>query len=219
MSTDLSSQSPTDEPKLVLRRIVFTAWAIAFVPLFAALHSHLHVPPLYRSLIGTGLFGGSAVAAWWLLGRVKASRLRAWRMVFVLWAMLLLPLLLTIAAGVAEEGWPRGRHNRTTARVVLMVVTMSVPAFLTGLGALVRTFRLAGVLALVAGLAALVDGVLLLKTTARVRFSTLELSSVLDILAGGAKLEGYLAIPAGLALVGGGILTFRAARARATSAS
>lgn len=211
----MSTRNPSDERRLVLRRTLFAIWAMAFVPLFAVLHSHLPGPPLPRSLIAAGVFCATAAAALWFLGWEKHPRLRAWRLIFVLWAILLLPLLLTVSAGIAEEGWPRGRFNRTTARVLLMVVTLSIPAFLTGVCALIRTYRLAGVLALAAGLVSLVDGVLLLKTTARVRLSTLELSSVLDILAGGAKLEGYLAMPAGIALIVGGIMTFRAARAAA----
>jgi hypothetical protein len=215
----MSTRAPSGERRLVLRRTLFAVWAIAFVPLFAALHSHLHLPPLPRSLMATGVFCASAAAGLWFLGWEKHPRLRAWRIFFVLWAILLLPLLLAVAAGIAEEGWPRGRGNRTTARVVLMVVTMSIPAFLAGLAALLRTYRLAGGLALVSGLVSLVDGVLLLRITSRVRFSTLDLSSVLDILAGGSKLEGYLAMPAGVALIVGGIMTFRAARVRAISAS
>ncbi|MBN1610959.1 MAG: hypothetical protein JW940_30290 [Polyangiaceae bacterium] len=208
-----------DERPLGLRKIAFLVWAIGFVPLFAAFRSQLQGPPLHRSLIGSGLLCATAVAALWLLGREKHPTLRAWRVVFVLWAMLLTPLLLTIVDGIAEQGWPRGRYNQTTANVLLMVITMTVPAFVTGLCALIRTYRLAGVMALVAGLACLVDGVLLLQATARVRPSVVPLTSVLNILAVGSKVESYLAIPAGIALIVGGIMTLRAARARAVKSS
>jgi hypothetical protein len=215
-TTEPNSQAPsrTDERNLGLRSIVFLVWALGFVPLFVALRSYLDVPPLYRSLIGSGLFGASAVAALWLLGREKHPTLRAWRLVFVLWAVLLTPLLLTIVDGIADQGWPRGRYNQTTANVLLMVITMTVPALLTSLCALIRTYRLAGVLALVAGLVSVVDGVLLLEATSRVRPSVIRLTSVLNIVAVGSKVESYLAIPIGLALVVGGVMTLRAASAR-----
>jgi hypothetical protein len=212
---DSLAPSPAEVRNLGLRRLVLVLWAIGFVPLFAALRSLLHASPLYRSLMGTGLFWAPALAALWFLGGEKQRTLRAWRIVFVLWAVLLTPLLLTIVDGIADEGWPRGRYNRTTANVLLMVITMTVPVLLTGLCALLRTYRSAGVLALVAGLAGLVDGVLLLQATSRVRPSAVPLTSVLNILAVGSKMESYLAIPMGLALIVGGTMTLRAVRARA----
>ena len=87
--------SPPDERNLVLRKIGFVVWAIAFVPLFAALRSYLHVPPFYRSLIGTGVFCAPAVAALWFLGGEKHPTLRVWRVGFVLWMIFLVPVLLT----------------------------------------------------------------------------------------------------------------------------
>jgi hypothetical protein len=218
-TTEPSAQapSPTEERNLGLRTIVFVVWAIGFVPLFAALRSFLHVPPLYRSLIGTGLFCAPAVAALWFLGREKHPTLRAWRIFFALRAMLLIPLLLTIVDGIAEEGWPRGRYNRAVANVLLMIITMIVPAFLAGLCALIRTYRLAGMLALVAGLASLVDGVLLLRASWRFSISSQRLSTVLNIVGFGSKVESYLSIPIGIALIVGGIMTLRAARARAVA--
>ena len=209
---DAQTPSPTKERNLGLRKMVFVVWAIGFVPLFAALRSLLHVPPLYRSLIGTGLFGASAVAALWLLGREKHPTLRAWRIFFVLRAMLLTPMLFAIVDGLAEEGWPRGRFNQGIANVLLMIITMTVPAFLTGLCALIRTYRLAGVLALVAGPLSLVDGFLLLRASWRYSVSSLRLSTVLGIIGFGSKLESYLAIPLGIALIVGGIMTLRAAQ-------
>ena len=211
---DPQASSPTEVGNVGLRKLVLVVWVIGFVPLFAALRSLLHAAPLYRSLIGTGLYWAPAVAALWFLGREKDRTLRAWRIVFVLWAILLTPLLLTVVDGVADEGWPRGRYNQTTANVLLMVITMTVPVLLTGLCALIRTYRWAGVLALVAGLTSLVDGVLLLQATSRVRPSVVPLTSVLNILAVGSKMESYLSIPMGIALIVGGIMTLRAVRVR-----
>jgi hypothetical protein len=204
---------PTRERSLVLRRSVFAVWAIGFLPLFAALRSHLHVPPLYRILIGTGVFCAPAVAALWLLGRDKQRTLRAWRTFLAVRVMLLIPLILTVVDGIADEGWPRGRFNRGIAKVLLMVITMAVPTFLAGVSALIRTYRVAGVLALVAGLSSIVDGVLLLRASWRFSMATQRLSSILDILGFTSKVESYLAIPMGIALVVGGVVIFRAAGA------
>jgi hypothetical protein len=215
---ELQSAPPTEGRSLALGKIGFTVWAIGFVPLFVVLRSRLHVAPLSRSLICAGLFGATAVAALWLLGRERQPTLRAWRIFFVVRAVSVLPLLLTVVDGVAEEGWPRGRFNRVIANALSMVITIAVPAFLTGLGALIRTYRVAGLLALVAGLTSLVDGVLLLRASWRFSIFTLQLSNVLGIVAFGSKLESYLALPTGLALIVGGIMTLRAAgRARAPS--
>ena len=53
---DSLAPSPAEVRNLGLRRLVLVLWAIGFVPLFAALRSLLHASPLYRSLMGTGLF-------------------------------------------------------------------------------------------------------------------------------------------------------------------
>ena len=98
-------ETPPSPPRyLRLRQIGFVLWAIGFVPLYAALYSYLPVSPLHRSLIGTGVFLVSAVAAWRLLGRETDPTLRAWRIFFVMWAILLLPVLLATAEGIAAEG-------------------------------------------------------------------------------------------------------------------
>jgi hypothetical protein len=189
------------------------------MPLFAALHSFLDVRPLYRSLVGTGVFGVSAVAALRFLGREKHPTLRAWRIFFVAWTILVTPLLLTIAHGIGKEGWPSGRFNRPIAHVLTLVLTLSIPAFLTGLCALLRTYRVAGVLAIVAGLAAIVTGGFLFRATAPIKLFPRAFEDVLDVVAFGAKVETYLAIPIGIALIVGGIMTFRAARARTAASS
>jgi hypothetical protein len=67
--------------------------------------------------------------------------------------------------------------------------------------------------ALVAGLSSLVNGVLLLRASWRFSITSQNLSTVLDIIGFGSKLESYLAIPLGIALIVGGIVTFRSARA------
>jgi hypothetical protein len=206
---------PIGEPSLRLRKIAFVLWAMAFVPLFAALRSHLSVSPVLRSLIGTAMFSAPAVAALWFLGREKRRTLSVWRIVFVVWALLLLPLLLTVADGLAAEGWPRGKFNKAIARMLISLLILTVPAFLTSLAALVRTYRLASGLALITGLAYLVNGVLLMRETAPAQGLRLRFESVLDLILLGAQMGSYLSIPIGIALVVGGIMTFRAARGRA----
>lgn len=207
MST--STPRPADERRLVLRKILFVAWALALMPLVAALHSFLDVRPLYRSLVGTGVFAVSAVAALWFLGREKHATLRAWRVFFVAWTILVTPLLVTIAHGVAKEGWPSGRFNRPIAHVLTLILTLSIPAFLTGLCALVRSYRIAGVLAIVAGLASIVSGAFLFRATAPIKLLPRAFQDVLDVIAFGAKVETYLAIPVGIALIVGGLMTLR----------
>ncbi len=205
--------SPSKERSLLVRKLLFVAWTIGFVPIFAALRSHGHLSPLYRSLLGTSVFCAPAVAALWVLGREQQRTLRTWRVVFLLWMVFLTPVLLTIVDGIAEEGWPRGRFNRLIANVLVMILTMTVPAFLTSLCALLRAYRLASVLASLAGLSAVADGILLLRASWHFSMRAQRLTSVLDIIGFGSKLESYVAIPVGIALVIGGIMTWRAARA------
>jgi hypothetical protein len=205
------------EQSFRLRRILFVLWAIAFVPLFAALRSHLSASPVFRSLIGTAVFSAPAVAALWFLGREKQRTLHVWRIVFLVWALLLLPLLLSVADGLASEGWPRGRFNKTIARLLISILILTVPAFLTNLCALIRTYRVASALAVVTGLTYLVNGVMLIRDTAPAHGLRLRFESVLDLILFGAQMGSYLSIPMGIALTVGGVMTFRAARARATS--
>jgi hypothetical protein len=196
---------------------VFLFWGLAFVPLFALAYSLLHVSPVHRNLIGAGIFTASAVAAFWLLGREKRPALRIWRVVFVVWALLVLPLLLNVAQGVAEEGWPRGRFNRQVAHLLVLILILTIPGFLTGLLALIRTYRLASGLALATGLTYLVDGVLLLRAAAPAQRLQLELRNVLDIILFGTQMASYLSIPMGVALIVGAIMIFRATRARSAA--
>jgi len=221
-ATEPAPQAPSlvDEPNLRLRKIVFVLWAIAFVPLFAALRSVLSVSPIWRSLIGTAVFSVPAAAALWFLGREKHRTLRVWRIVFVVWALLLLPLLLTLAEGLAAEGWPRGKFNKSIAHLLILILILTVPAFLTSLCALVRTYRLASALALVTGLAYLVNGVLLIRATAPAQGLRLRFQNVLDLILFGSQMGSYLSIPIGIVLIVGGTMTFRAAgAARATASS
>jgi hypothetical protein len=155
------------------------------------------------------------VAALWFLGREKQRTLQVWRIVFVVWALLLLPLLLSVADGLAAEGWPRGRFNKAIASMLVSILILTVPAFLTSLCALIRTYRVASALALVTGLAYLVNGVLLIRATGPAKGLRLRFESVLDLILFGAQMGSYLSIPMGIALTVGGIMTFRAARARA----
>jgi hypothetical protein len=124
-------------------------------------------------------------------------------------------MLLAIVDGLTEQGWPSGRFNRGIANALLIIITMSVPALLTGLAALIRTYRLAAVLALATGLASLVDGVFLLQLSWRFSIWEQRPTTVLGIIGFGSKVESYLAIPFGIALIAGGIMTLRAARGRA----
>ena len=209
--------TPAAEPSLRLRKAVVFFWGIAFVPLFALAYSLLKLAPGHRVLVGTGVFCLSAVAAFRLLGREKRPALRIWRIVFVVWAVLVLPLLLNVAQGVAQEGWPRGRFNRQVAHLLVLILVLTIPGFLTGLLALIRTYRLASGLALATGLTYLVDGVLLLRASAPAQGLQLELKNVLDIVLFGTQMGSYLSIPMGVALIVGGIMIFRATRARAAA--
>jgi len=203
---------PIDEQSLLVRKIAFALGTVAFVPLFAAIRSFPNVLPIYRSLIGTGVFCALAVAALWFLGREKQLALRAWRLFFVLWATLLLPLLLTVASGLAAEGWPSGKLNRPIARLVILGLALAVPAFLTGVGALVRAYRSTSVLAVVTGLLYLFNGALLIQATSPAKGLRLQFKSVLDVLVFGCQIGSYLSVPIGVVLMVGGIMTLRRAR-------
>jgi hypothetical protein len=213
-TTAPASVAGAPEPRLVLRKILFVLWVLGFWPLFAALRSHLHLPPIYRTLIGTGALCAPAVASLWFLGREKHPTLRAWRILFLAWAVLLTPVLITIVDGLAEQGWPRGRFNRRIAELLTLVIALAVPALLTALGTLIRTYRITAVLALVTGLDTLVVGVLVIRATARFKDWWRSVTDVLDIIVFGSKLGSYLSIPIGIALILGAIMTWQAARAR-----
>lgn len=207
--------APTTLPtrrKLAVFKIVFVLWALGLVPLYAALRTHLHVTPFHRSLIGTGVLTLSALVAFWLFGKERRRTVRAWRAVFMLRALYLVPLVLVIADGLAEYGWPSGRHNRPIAHVVTLCLVLVVPTFLTGLFALIRTPRVASVLALLTGIATVVDGVLFIRATEPFRHRWRPMVDVLDVVMCATTIETYAAIPLGLAFAAGGVLTLRAAR-------
>ena len=84
--------------------------------------------------------------------------------------------------------------------------TLSLPAFLTAVCALLRTYRLASVLALVAGLVSVVDGYYLIRATAPSKGWSFNLVDILDIVLFGTKVASRIAIPIGIALIVGGIL-------------
>ena len=195
-----------------LRKILLLVWAIGFVPLYALLCSWLPMRPIFRALIGTGVFCGPVVPAFWFLGREQRRTLRIWRIFFVAWGVLLLPLLLTAAEGLAAEGWPRGRFNRQIAEILTVVLVFAVSGFVASLPALVRTYRLASAVAVATGLAYLVNTVFLLRATAPAKGLRLQWEDVLDVVLLGAQFGSYLSIPIGIALIVGGIMTFRAAR-------
>jgi hypothetical protein len=209
-----SPLSPTREPRLILRKILFVLGALVLMLLFSMLRHRLPVDPLSSSLVGAGLFCASAVAALWFLGREKHPALRAWRIFFAVRAIYLTPLILNIADGLAEQGWPSGRFNRPIAHILLLLILLSAPAFLTGLCALIRTYRVAGVLALVSGLTSIVVGRFLFRATASFRTRPIALGDVLNNVMFVAKVETYISIPVGIVLIVGGIMTLRAALAR-----
>jgi hypothetical protein len=217
-------QAPTEpaekaEPKAVqhryaLRRLLLALWLLGLVPLFAALHTHVPGNPFHRCMIGTALLALPTVAAFWLLGRDANRTVRVWRIVFVVWMLLLAPFLINIADGLAEEGWPTGRFNRSIARVLSMFLTVSIPSYVAGVFAALKLPRLTGLLAIVAGIVALSSSATLFDATAPIPGLRFHLVSILDVVALGAKSVTYLAIPMGVALVVGGAMTLRSARAR-----
>jgi hypothetical protein len=89
-----------------------------------------------------------------------------------------------------------------------------VSAFITGLCALIRTYRVAGVLAFVSGVTSIVVGAFLIRATAPFRHRSIVLGDVLNNVMFAAKVETYISIPIGIVLVVGGIMTLRAALAR-----
>ncbi len=203
-------------PRRLLRRSLFALWALSYVPIVVAVRSRLPAAPFRRSLLGAAAFWVSAVAGFWLLGRQRNRTLLVWRVVFALLAMFLVPLLLTIAVGVADQGWPSGRFNRPIAHVLTLVLGVSIPAFLLGLLALLRMYRVAAVLALLTGLDLLALAIPLLRATSPIKIFPIHLDRLLDVVAFFAKLVSYLAIPIGVAFVAGGIMMFRAAQAART---
>ena len=197
-----------------LRNLFVLLWLLAFFPLLLKLHGRLPEAPARRGLIGGGVFLGSALAAFLLLGRDKHRGLRITRMVLVAWAVILFPQLFLIVDGIVQEGWPSGRFNRPIAKLLTLNLAVMAPTFLTSLVALMKLPRVAGGLALLSGLNAIVTGFFLLRVAAPITHLRRPLTSVLDAIVVGTKLLSYLTIPMGVALVVVGILSFRAARER-----
>jgi hypothetical protein len=203
--------APKADPTYLWRRMVFAIWALGFGGLFALLRGHLGAAPLQRCLIGAAVFWVTAVAALFLLGRDQRRSLNVWRIVFTVFSLLPMPLLLTIVDGIAEQGWPSGRMNRIAAEMLTLVLTVALPVFITGVCALVRLRLVTGILAAAAGANSIITGVLLFRATAPVKNLARPLTDILDIVVVGARLLSFLAVPMGIALIAGGILTFWAA--------
>lgn len=211
--------SPRSEQGFHLRKAAFVLWAFAFVPLYPFIRLISNAPPIQRSVIGALVFGASAVAALWFLGRELRPVLRNWRVAFLAWAMVVLPVQLTAVEGIASEGWPKGEHNKVVAELLILVLVLTVPAFLTSLLGLLRTYRLASGVALLTGFAYLVNGVLLVRATAPSKGWWFDLGSVLNIILTGAKMGSYLSIPVGVVFIIGAVMVFRATRPEAASAA
>lgn len=206
---------PHKEPRLVLRKILFVLGSLALVALYSLFRHRLKTDPLYSSLVVTGVWCATAVAGLWFLGREKRPLLRAWRIALLVTATYFLPLILNIADGLMEFGWPSGRFNRPIAKILTLIIPLSASAFLTALVMHIRTYRVAGALALLSGIASIVLGVYLIPATQSLRHLSITLGEVLNNVMFHAKYETYAAIPMGLALVVGGILIFWTARPRA----
>ena len=167
--------------------------------------------------MGGGVFFVTALAAFFLLGRDKNRGLRTYRIFLVAWAVVVFPQLFTIIDGIAQEGWPSGRFNRTIAKLLTLNLVLMAPAFLTGLVALIKLPRVAGGLALFTGLNSVVTGIFLVRAAAPITNLRRPLTTILDLIVVGTKLLGFLTIPVGIALVIVGILSIRSASSRTTS--
>jgi hypothetical protein len=212
-----TSGSPLVDPgpapgRRILPRVAVALWWLGFLPLAFLLHAHLPKVPLWRTLIGVGIFSIPVLLALGILRRDPGRAARVWRFVLVGWALLLFPLFFTIIDGIAQEGWPRGRFNRVIAHMLTVLLGLLIPVFLTGLCALVQGYRAASGLALAAGLNHLILGIYLLRAAAPIKDLLRPQQNRLDIIAVGAKLLSYLTLPVGVLLVIGAILLFRAVR-------
>jgi hypothetical protein len=210
--------SPRGGKAVLLRRIGFVFGLLGLGTVFVLLRSQLPSDPRTRTLIGTGVLAAGGASAFFLFGKETQGKLQAWRIFFCGWGLLLAPLLITIALGVAEQGWPSGKVNRPIVRLLTWVLVATIPAFLTSLLALTRSHRLTAVLAMVSGLASLACSRSLFIETAPIKLGAmLPLDNVLHIIGFLSKLVAFASIPAGIAMVVGGCLTLRAAK-RATAA-
>jgi hypothetical protein len=203
------------EPRLVLRKLLFVIGSLALVALYALFRHRLKTSPLYSSLVVTGVWCATAVAGLRFLGREERALLRAWRIGLLVTATYFLPLILNIADGLVEFGWPSGRFNRPIAKILTLLIPLSASAFLTGLVMHIRAYRVAGALAFLSGIASIVLGAYLIPATQSLRRLSITLGEVLNNVMFQAKYETYAAIPMGLALLIGGVLIFWKTRARA----
>ena len=206
--------APASEPRLILRKILFVFGTLAVVALYGLFRHRLKTSPLNSSLVVTGVFCAAAVAGLWFLGRDRRLMLRVWRIAFLVRSVYLLPLILNIVDGLMEFGWPSGRFNRPIARILTLVIPLAALAFLTGLLAHIRTYRVAGVLAMLSGVTSIVLGVYLIPATKSLPPS-IALGDILNNVMFVARLERYAAIPMGVVFVLGGMLTLMAFLARA----
>lgn len=214
-STAAEAASPIPSragPTGVLAKVALVVAAIAFVPVFAKIPALTEIRPVYRALVGTGLFCASAVAAAWFLGRDRLRTLRVWRAAFLVWTALLLPVLLTLGFGLAREGWPRGNFNRGIAHLLVLLLVWAVPAYLTSICAMIRAYRWTAALALATGLTYLIEARYLLRATAPAQGLRLRFADVLDVILFGAQMASYLSIPVGAAFVVGAVMIVRAVR-------
>lgn len=219
-STSEAASRPAAAPvrgRRVIVRVVLACWWLGFLPLLFLLHKYLPEPPLRRTLIGMAVFYVPVLVSLWLLRREPALATRVWRLVLVAWALLLFPLLFAIVDGVAQEGWPRGRFNRTIAHMLSLLLGVMIPVFLAGLGALVQAHRAASTVALAAGVNHIVLGIYVLKAAAPIHNLMRPLRTRIDLIAVGAKLLSYLTIPVGVVLIVGAVLLFRSRRSRAST--
>lgn len=197
----------------LLRRIGFVVGLLGLGTLFVLLRSHLPSDPRTRTLIGTGVLAAGGASAFFLFGKETQGKLQVWRIFFSGWGLLLAPLLITIALGLAEQGWPSGKFNKPVARLLTWILVATIPAILTSLVALTRSYRLTAVLAIVSGLASLAcSRSLFIETTPIKLRAMLPLDSILHIIGFLSKLLAFASIPVGIAMVVGGCLTLRAVR-------
>jgi hypothetical protein len=206
--------SPEKEPRLILRKLLFVVGTLALVAVYGLFRHKVKTDPLYSCLVATGVWAAAAVAGLWFLGRERRPMLLAWRIAFLVLATLAFPVILNIIDGLVEFGWPSGRFNRPIGRILSMHIPLMALAFLPGLITHLRTYRVAGLFSILAGIATIVLGAYFLPATQGIRKLTIVLGDVLNNVMFGAKLESYAAIPMGVAFIVGGILVFRAARAR-----
>jgi hypothetical protein len=205
---------PGKEPRLILRKVLFVVGTLGLIAAYALFRHKVQTNPLYSSLVVSGVWAVVAVAGLWFLGREKRPMLRAWRIFMVVCAVYLLPLLLNIGDGLAEHGWPQGRFNRPIARILSLIIPLVLPLFVTGLVALIRLPRVAGVLAILSGASSIALTVYLIPASKSFLHLAITLGDVLNNVMFVVKCENYAGIPMGVAFLVGGILMLLGARKR-----